>query len=131
MAHHAHGTFTVELEPSPASPDGLHRMVMDKELHGSLEATSKGEMISAGNPKSGAAGYVAMETVTGKLDGKAGSFALQQFATMDASGRKLQIVVVPGSGTGELTGIAGDFAITVANGNHSYDFEYTLPDTQP
>lgn len=131
MPQHVHGTFTVKLQPFPASPDGLRRMEMVKELHGGLEASSRGEMISAGDPTAGAAGYVAMETVTGKLDGKTGTFALQQFATMDASGQKLQIVVVPGSGTDKLTGIQGTFAITVANSNHSYNFEYTLPDAQP
>ena len=51
-------------------------------------------------------GDVAMEMVTGKLDGKSGSFALQHVGTMDASGQNLEISVVPGSGTGELIGIA-------------------------
>ena len=131
MPSHAHGSFTVKLEPAPASSDGLHRMSLHKELHGGLEATSQGEMISAGNSKTGAAGYVAMETVSGKLDGKTGTFALQQFATMDAGGQKLQIVVVPGSGTGELAGIQGVFTITIANGAHSYDLNYTLPHGAP
>jgi hypothetical protein len=102
------------------------RMSIEKVIHGGLEATSKGEMLSAGNPKAGAAGYVAMEMVTGKLDGKSGSFALQHTGTMDASGQNLEIAVVPGSGTGELKGLAGRFAITIASGLHSYGFDYTL-----
>lgn len=103
------------------------QMSVDKEIHGDLEATSKGVMMSAGNPKAGEAGYVAMEMVTGRLGGKSGSFALQHFATMDARGPKMQIIVAPGSGSGELKGIAGTFTITIANGAHSYDLEYTLP----
>jgi hypothetical protein len=63
------------------------RMSIEKVIHGGLEATSKGEMLSAGNPKAGAAGYVAVEMVTGKLDGKNGSFALKHTGTMDASGQ--------------------------------------------
>ncbi len=127
--HHAHGTFTVKVVPlTPAPADGLSRFSIDKEIHGDLEATTKGEMFSGGDPKLGTAGYVAIEVVTGTLAGKKGTFALQQMATMDASGRKMQVVVVPGSGTGELKGIAGTFTIVIAGGKHSYDMEYTLPE---
>jgi hypothetical protein len=126
--HHAHGTFTVKINPlTPGPAEGLSRFSIDKEIHGDIEATTRGEMLSGGDPKAGTAGYVAIEMVTGTLAGKQGSFALQHFATMDAGGPKMSVVVVPGSGTGELKGIAGSFAIIVAEGKHSYDFEYTLP----
>jgi hypothetical protein len=126
--HHARGTFTVKMQPAtPAPADGLSRFSMEKQIHGDLEGSSKGEMISGGDPKQGAAGYVAIEVVTGTLAGKKGSFALQQMGSMDQSGRKLSVMVVPGSGTGELKGIAGTFDIQIANGQHSYDLEYTLP----
>jgi hypothetical protein len=47
---------------------------------------------------------------------------------MTPSSRQLSIVVVPDSGTGELKGIAGQMKINIAaDGKHSYDFEYTLP----
>jgi hypothetical protein len=129
MAHHAHGTFTVEMKPlAPPPAEGLGRFSIDKQIHGDLEATTKGEMLSGGDYKLGAAGYVAIEVVTGTLNGKHGSFALQQMATMDASGLKMNVVVVPGSGTEELKGIAGTFTITIAGGKHSYDLEYTLPE---
>ena len=129
MTHHAHGTFTVNLQPlTPAPAEGLSRFSFDKQIHGDLEATSKGEMLSGGDPKQGEAGYVAIELVTGTLTGKHGSFALQQSAIMDRNGSKLSVTVVPGSGTGELKGIAGTFSIHVENGQHSYDLEYTLPD---
>lgn len=125
--HHARGTFTVKVIPiAPAPAEGLARFSIDKEIHGDLEATTKGEMFSGGDFKTGAAGYVAIEVVTGTLAGKKGSFALQQMATMDANGPKMQVVVVPGSGTGELKGISGTFAITIADGKHSYDLEYSL-----
>jgi hypothetical protein len=128
VSHHAHGTFTVDIRPlTPAPAEGLGRFSSIKQIHGDLEATSVGEMFSAGDPKQGTAGYVAMEVVTGTLGGRRGSFALQHFATMDASGQKMQIVVAPGSGTGELKGIAGTFTIHIENGQHSYDFDYTLP----
>jgi hypothetical protein len=128
MTSHARGTFTVEVLPlSPAPAEGLTRYSINKTIHGDLEATTKGEMFSGGDPKQGVAGYVAIEVVTGPLQGKHGSFALQHLATMDSSGAKMTVVVVPGSGTGELKGISGTFTIKIADGVHSYDLEYSLP----
>jgi hypothetical protein len=129
MTHHAHGTFTVNVQPlTPAPAEGLGRFSIDKQIHGDLEAATKGEMFSGGDLKQGEAGYVAIEVVTGTLAGKQGSFALQHTATMDRSGYKMTVIVVPGSGTGELKGIAGTFTINIEKGRHSYDFEYTLPE---
>jgi hypothetical protein len=128
VSQRAHGTFTVDVRPlTPAPAEGLGRFSIIKQIHGDLEATSVGEMFSGGDPKQGAAGYVAIEVVSGALGGKHGSFALQHFATMDASGLKMQVIVVPGSGAGELKGIAGAFTIHNDKGAHSYDFDYTLP----
>ena len=129
MQHHAHGAFTVDVHPlTPTPAEGLGRFSIDKQIHGDLEATTKGEMLSGGDPKQGEAGYVAIEVVTGTLAGKRGSFALQHSATMDRNGLKMSVIVVPGSGTGELKGIAGTFTIRIENGQHFYDFDYTLPD---
>ena len=129
MTHHARGAFTVDVHPlMPPPAEGLGRFSIDKQIHGDLEATTKGEMFSAGDPKQGAAGYVAIEVVTGTLAGKHGSFVLQHSATMDRGGFKMSVTVVPGSGTGELKGIAGTFTIHIDKGQHSYDFEYTLPE---
>ncbi len=126
--HHAHGTFTVDVRPlTPAPAEGLSRSSIDKQIHGDLEATSKGEMFGAGEYKKGAAGYVAIEMVTGTLAGKHGSFALIHLTTMDANGPRMQVIVAPGSGTDELKGIAGTFTIKIENGQHFYDFDYTLP----
>jgi Protein of unknown function (DUF3224) len=128
MTYHAKGTFTVDVHPlTPAPAEGLSRFSIDKQIHGQIEATSKGEMFSGGDPKQGAAGYVAIEVVTGTVNGKDGSFALQHSATMDQGGLKMTVIIVPGSGTGELKGISGTFDIQIANGQHSYDLEYTLP----
>jgi len=125
----AHGTFSVDIHPlAPAPVEGVGRFSIDKQIHGDLEATTHGEMFTCGDPKQGAAGYVAIEMVTGTLHGKRGSFALQHFATMDGSGPKMQVIVVPGSGSGELKGIEGTFAIRAENGEHFYELEYSLPE---
>jgi len=129
MSRHARGTFTVDMKlltPPPA--EGLSRYSINKKIVGDLDGSTKGEMYSGGDPKQGAAGYVAIEVFTGTLAGKRGSFALQHSATMDASGRSMSVIVVPGSGTGALKGIAGTFTIDIENGQHSYDLEYKLPE---
>jgi hypothetical protein len=126
--HHAQGTFTVDIHPlSPAPTEGIGRFSINKTIHGDLEATTKGEMFTGGDPKQGAAGYVAIEHVTGMLNGKHGSFALQHFATMDGNGPSMQVIAVPGSGAGELNGIEGTFTIRVEDGHHFYEFDYALP----
>ena len=129
MSHHASGSFTVEvraLTPTPA--EGISRYSINKHLSGSLVGDTQGEMFSAGDPKSGHAGYVAIERVVGTLDGRKGSFVLQHLATMDANGPQMTVQIVPGSGTGELQGITGTLVITIAKGEHTYDLAYTLPE---
>jgi hypothetical protein len=126
---HARGTFTVTMAPLfPAPAEGLARYGMEKQLHGDIEGASKGEMFSGGDPAQGAAGYVAIEVVTGTVNGKQGSFALQHLATMNTAGRKMTVVVVPGSGTGALKGISGTFTIKITGARHDYDLAYTLPE---
>lgn len=126
--HRAHGTFTVDVHPlAPAPAEGLGRFTINKEIHGDLEATTSGEMFTCGDPKRGAAGYVAIEMVTGRLNGRSGSFALQHFATMNGKGPQMQVIIVPGSGTGELKGIEGTFTIRIDDGNHIYALEYEMP----
>jgi hypothetical protein len=131
MTFHASGSFEVKLGPlSPYNTDDggkLGRLSIDKQFHGDLEATSKGEMLSAGTDVKGSAGYVAIERVTGRLSGRDGSFVLQHNATMTRGEPYLNIVVVPDSGSGELAGLTGTMAIIIADGRHSYKFDYDLP----
>jgi ketosteroid isomerase-like protein len=127
----ATGTFEVKLSPLEVHDMGegakVGRMSIEKKLSGDLSGTSKGEMLTAGTDVKGSAGYVAVERFTGTLQGKSGSFTLQHNATMNRGEGRLAIEVVPDSGTGELAGIIGTLAIEIADGKHSYAFEYALP----
>ena len=124
---HAKGPFEVKLSPQ-ATDAPLGRMSIDKQFHGDLEATSKGEMLAAQSVVKGSAGYVAIEQVTGTLQGRHGTFFLQHSGTMDRSVAQLTVTVIPDSGTDELEGLAGKMSIDIADGKHLYDFEYTLPE---
>jgi hypothetical protein len=130
VTHHARGTFEVKLAPQTdegvAPEELLARLTIDKRFQGDLEATSKGQMLSASTAVKGSAGYVAIERVTGTLAGRRGSFVLQHSGTMTRGAPQLVISVVPDSGTDALEGIAGTMTIEIADGKHSYDFAYTL-----
>jgi len=125
------GPFDVKIIPqAPADPDGPWapaRMALDKRFHGALAAVSQGTMLALRTDEEGSAGYVAMERVTGTLDGREGSFVLQHSGIMDRGVEQLTITVVPGSATGALQGLRGTMNIIITDGKHEYDFEYSLP----
>jgi hypothetical protein len=126
----ASGTFKVKLNPLAADDyaDGatLGRMTIDKQLHGDLEGSSMGQMLTGMSSVKGSAGYVAIERVTGTLNGRSGTFVLQHSATMTRGAPQLSIAVVPDSGTGELVGLTGTMLIIIADGKHSYEFDYSI-----
>jgi Protein of unknown function (DUF3224) len=133
MATHASGTFDVKLTPQSDDKGGdptLGRMTIDKQFHGDLEGTSKGQMLTGMTEVKGSAGYVAIEKVSGTLHGRSGTFILQHTGTMNRGAPQLTITVVPDSGTGQLAGITGNMMINIAaDGKHSYEFEYALPES--
>lgn len=128
MSTVATGTFQVRMQPvafEGAEPEwNFGRFLLDKEIAGDLVATTRGQMISAGSAVKGSAGYVAVERVTGTLQGKRGSFVLLHTGIMNRGTPSLSIVVIPDSGTGELVGIEGEFAIRIDGGQHAYEFTY-------
>ena len=132
MAAHATGTFNVKLTPQPpddkAEGSTLSRMTIDKQFHGDLEATAKGQMLTAVTDVKGSAGYVAIERITGTLSGRSGSFVLQHSGILTRGAQQQSVTVVPDSGTGQLVGLTGKMTGTIEAGKHSYDLEYTLPE---
>src|SRR5438445_559257 len=124
MTARATGTFDVKLTPqAPRDEAGdatLSRMSIDKQFHGDLAGTSTGDMLTAGTPVTGSAGYVAMERVTGTLRGRSGTFVLQHSGTMTRGAPQLSVTVVPDSATGQLVGLAGSMSINIADGKHSW-----------
>ena len=132
MHRHVSGSFSVTMTPAGtpqrAGRTALGRMLLDKVYTGELAATASGEMLSAVTDTKGAAGYVAMEAITGILQGRQGSFVAQHAGTMADGNNQLSIVIVPHSGTGQLTGISGTLVIRIENGQHFYDIDYSLPE---
>jgi hypothetical protein len=127
----ARGEFDVHLVPQPPEDktegSALGRMSIDKQYRGDLVAAGKGEMLTATTAIPGSAGYVAIEHVTGRLGDHTGSFVLQHSGTLNRGKPRLNIRIVPDSGTGELTGVAGTMTVEVTGGKHLYEIDYTLP----
>ena len=130
MSHLAAGSFDVKVIPQPAEAAAagelIGRMLLDKRFHGALDASSKGQMLAMRTAVAGSAGYVAMELVVGKLDGRTGSFVLQHSGVMNRGASQLTLTVVPDSGTGELVGLSGRMDIVITDGKHDYRFDYSL-----
>ncbi len=84
----------------------LGRVQVDKTYTGVLDGTSTAEVTTC-QPVEGSAGYVAIEKFQGTLAGRAGTFVFQHGATMSPAGPEFYGAVIPGSGTGELAGLAG------------------------
>jgi hypothetical protein len=131
--HNAIGTFDVTLlsqgTDSQAPGSVMGRMSLNKQYHNDLVATSHGEMLSALTDIKGSAGYVAIERVVGSLQGRRGTFILQHHGLMERGAQQLSITIIPDSGTDELVGLSGKMLIKIANGQHLYEMQYTLPES--
>ena len=83
-------------------------------------------MLAVGTDVPGSAAYVAIERLSGTLDGKAGTFFLQHNGVMNRGAATLLLTIVPDSGTGGLQGISGRMGIDIAEGRHFYTLDYAL-----
>ena len=99
-----------------------------KAFEGGISGTSTAELLQAIAGENGAV-YVAVERVTAEVDGRKGTFVLRHSAAHTAGGGgDMRVDVVPGSATGDLTGLTGELTIAMTEaGDHTYTFEYALP----
>ena len=125
---HAKGPFDVTITPQQTADDApVARMLLYKEFHGDLEAIAHGEMLAGSEPLTGAGVYVAIDRVAGTLHGRGGSFLIAHRGVRNTDGQQLEIVIVAGSGTGQLTGITGTVGIDIVDKKHCYTVTYELP----
>ncbi|WP_394214215.1 DUF3224 domain-containing protein [Brachybacterium vulturis] len=124
---HLTATFTIDLTPAEVLPGAADRFDLAKTWTGALEGTSRGIMLTAGDPASGSASYIATETFEGALDGREGSVTFQQLGTMAGGEPELRYVIAPGSGTGALAGLTGTLLIGAIeeDGRHQVTVELT------
>ncbi|WP_406196127.1 DUF3224 domain-containing protein [Kitasatospora sp. NBC_01560] len=130
MANKASGAFEVTgFEPEETDERAgatLGRVRITKQFTGGLTGSSVVRMLSVVDGTGGPAAYVAVEHFTGELDGRKGSFVLQHSAP-GSQGERLAILLVAGTGEGDLAGITGTFALHVDEaGKHTYTLDYEL-----
>lgn len=105
----------------------LSRTSMAKTFTGELRGTSVGELLMATAPEDSAA-YSGFERVTATIGDRSGSFVLRHVAHMSGGGGAMELPVMPGSGTGGLTGLTGEAEIVRHDdGTHTFTLRYALP----
>ncbi|GHF15168.1 hypothetical protein GCM10017044_06640 [Kordiimonas sediminis] len=124
----ATGSFEITMTPQKGDAYDAGRFSFDKSFVGEFSGTGRGQMLSHRTTTEGSAGYVAIETLTGTLKGKEGSFTLQHYGMMHNGAQEQTISIIPNSGSGDLVGIEGTLAIKIENGRHYYTLTYQLPD---
>ena len=104
----------------------LGKIHITRRFDGDLEGEATAELLTA-MTETGTAVYVALDRITGRLDGRSGSFVLHHRGTVSAEGAVTDGAIVPGSGTAELRGLRGEGTITVdEEGTHRLTLEYEL-----
>ncbi|WP_166392152.1 DUF3224 domain-containing protein [Nocardioides ochotonae] len=112
--------------PETSAPAALAQMV--KTFQGDLAGHSVTWFLGCLNPGTGHGSYAAVEAIDGVLGGRRGTFNVVHAASTHGSDRfDEHLVIVPHSGAGDLTGIAGTGRIDVdPDGTHRLLLDYTL-----
>ncbi|MET9962838.1 DUF3224 domain-containing protein [Streptomyces sp. NPDC006326] len=127
------GRFTfADWEEQPVGPAGstprLARSTVTNAFTGGIEAeaTTCGYTFTYTGESVGV--FTGLELLSGSVDGLKGAFVLEERGTFDATGTQCTFEVVPGSGTGELTGLSGSGSFTYRHGDTpvAYTFSYAL-----
>lgn len=105
----------------------LTRVRATKEFAGEIAGTSVAELLMAGNSRG--AGYVASEVFTGSVLGRRGSMIVQHWGLAEGAAAASSGHIIPGSGTEDLTGIAGRAEYSQdASGQHYLELRVTFPE---
>ncbi|AYF73029.1 DUF3224 domain-containing protein [Nocardia yunnanensis] len=112
----AEGTITVhKYEPvaydEPEQGPVLTRIHVEESFSGGIEADGVVEFLQSANAD-GTASFVGIERITGAVDGKSGTFLLQDQGSVAENIVRGEWFVIPGSGTGDLTGLRGEGGFT-------------------
>jgi hypothetical protein len=107
----ANGVITVHrYEPAaydqPGEGPALMRIHVEESFSGDIEGTGVAEFLQVARAD-GSASFAGIERVTGSLAGRQGTFVLQDTGTVEGDVVSGEWFVVPGSGTGGLTGLRG------------------------
>ena len=90
----------------PAGGLALSRIHVEESFSGDISGEGVVEFLQAARPD-GSGSFVGIERVTGTVGGRRGTFLLQDAGTVVDNIVSGDWFVIPGSGTGELSGLRG------------------------
>ena len=127
----ASATFVVdEWEPVDARSHGdaqVGHARLRKTFSGDITGTSRVDMLAATAADQQSRAYVAMEEFDVVVDGHAGTFVLMHLGIQGGANEAASWTIAPGSGSGELAGIAGTAQLERhEDGTHTFVLEYSL-----
>ena len=100
----------------------LTRASVRKSFQGDIEGDSSLEYLMSYG-EDGSASFVGVERIVGRVGNRSGSFVLQHSGTFAGGIAKAAWFVVPGSGTGELSGLRGEGGFAAG---HEQQYAVTL-----
>ena len=127
----AQGSFEVASwnEETYQERDGngkLTRASVTQTFKGDIEGDGAVEWLMAYRPD-GTAHFVGLQTVTGSIDARRGSFVLETIGDFDGKIATWKASVVPGSGTGDLEGLVGEGSFGAPHGSKaSFELTYSF-----
>jgi hypothetical protein len=130
MSSHGEGRFQVTAWDEKAYDDmdgrKLTKAHVEQTFEGDIQGESSVEYLMV-YPDESSASVVGVERVEGSLGGKSGSFVLQTVGRFEDGRATSDWTVVPGSGTGELTGLSGEGSFQTEEGGWaSYTLDYAF-----
>jgi hypothetical protein len=103
-----------EVRDGPA----LVEIQLTEKFTGDIEGEGIGRALQTAPRDDGTAILVGLERVRGSVAGRKGTFLLQVRGTVAANQMRCKWSVVPGSGTGQLTGLRGTGGFNAQRGQH-------------
>lgn len=131
MRQNANARFTIrswDEKPYSEGPDQpkLTKAAVAKAYTGDLDGEAHAEYLMMYR-SDGTASFVGLEKFVGRLAGRTGSFVLQRTGVFEDGLAKESYSVIPGSATGELSGLAGEGASSVGHGSeYPFALSYQL-----
>lgn len=131
MKKTARGRFAIKSWDEKPYSEGadlpkLTRASVVKTLTGDIEGEGHVEYLMMYRPD-GTATFVGLERVTGKIDGRSGSFVLERTGAFEGGLANETYSVIAGSATGDLRGLRGSGSTSVGHGmEHPFELSYEL-----
>lgn len=139
ISMNAHGTFTPAKwdenttdQIAPTKKISKASVILDFGNAGEIAGKATVEWVmfykhaDAKDQHNSSASFVGLMRFKGTLNGKSGSFVMEDRGTFDNGALKAALTILPGSGTGQLQNISGTANYHSSSSSVSFEMEYEL-----